>query len=393
MGSSPVNSKDHLLNGEYSIKEITDLNDLEKLRTVWNNLADKQGTYMPFLCFDWFKIWLDNFLDGNKLLILLLYRGGNIKTIAPFLIIEEKFKGINVRKIELIGNVHSPVRNFLFDEFDFMQRENCLLKIFEYFFKRYENWDIIDLYPIDEKDENIVFLKNVIDKNNFKSTEELYFIKWYENKINYSGDEYINKRSKNIRQELRRRRKKLEELGKLEFKIIKNNDEIDKYMNYYYETYTKSWKKKERIGPTFHRDLAKLASEKGWLRLGFLFLNDVPIASQFRIVSNGVCFFLKTAYNDQYRKYGPGTILLSEMIKYIIDIDNVIEIDFGSGDEPYKKSWASKKREMKRILFFNKNLRGRFLALLETQLLPIIRKHKVLVQIKNYLSTNVLNSH
>ena len=64
----------NLINDGYFIKEITNLSDFEKLKTVWDNLAYKQGAFMPFLCFDWFKIWLEHFLRDNKLFILLLYK-------------------------------------------------------------------------------------------------------------------------------------------------------------------------------------------------------------------------------------------------------------------------------------------------------------------------------
>ncbi|WP_304511756.1 GNAT family N-acetyltransferase [Desulfobacula sp.] len=380
-----MNSKNHPLNDKYSIREITDLTEFTELRTVWDNLANKQGSYLPFLCFDWFNLWLEHFLKDNKLLILLLYKEDEVVTIAPFLIREEKFKGINARKIELIGNVYSPIRNFIFANLGNEDKNIYLSYIFNHLFNNFNGWDVIDLNPIAEDDENLSILISLTNESNYNNIEQFCHSNWYVNGINFSGDEYLNQRSKNNRQELRRRKKKLEELGKLEFRVIKNNNEIDKYMDYYYEVYTKSWKKREGIGPTFHRDLAKLAAEKGWLRLGFLFLNNIPIASQLRIVFNEVCFFLKTAYDDEYRKYGTGVILLSKMIKDIIDTDNVREIDFGPGDESYKKSWASQKRDMKRILIFNKTLKGRFLALLETELLPIVRKHKTLSQIKSYM--------
>ena len=121
-----MSGKVYSLDDQYSLKEIRNLDDFEKLRTLWDELAEKQNTFTPFLCFDWFKIWLEHFLQGNKMLILLLCKEDEIATIAPFLIKEERSKGINVRKIELIGNVYSPIRYFLFSELGNGEKEKNL---------------------------------------------------------------------------------------------------------------------------------------------------------------------------------------------------------------------------------------------------------------------------
>jgi len=82
-------------------------------------------------------------------------------------------------------------------------------------------------------------------------------------------------------------------MGKCEFRLIRNGDNIDDYMDLYYMVYSKSWQKEEGLGPTFHRDLAKIAIRNDWLRLGFLFFEDSPIASQFWVSNNGIAYILK----------------------------------------------------------------------------------------------------
>jgi CelD/BcsL family acetyltransferase involved in cellulose biosynthesis len=160
-------------------------------------------------------------------------------------------------------------------------------------------------------------------------------------------------------------------------------------MHYYYDVYKRSWKKGESIGPTFHRDFAKLAAEKGWLRLGFLFLNNLPIAAQFRIVSNGLAYFLKTSYDQNYRSFAPGIILLSKMIPYLLDNDKVTEIDYGSGDESYKGNWVCDKREIRRLLVFNNNPRAKYLTLLMMKILPFFERHRALRKIKHLISSKI----
>lgn len=236
-----MNTEDR--DNKYRVQEVRDIDDFEKLQMVWDDLAKKQGAYAPFLCFDWFKIWLDHFLKDNRLLILLLYRGSEIVVIAPFLLLRERFKSITVQKIELIGNVYSPVRNFIFAELSIDEKKTCLSKIFDYLFCEITGWDVIELCPILEEDENSEILQQVILEEGYRKSEGLYGENWHLDGINYSAKEYFKERPHAFRNSLRKRRRKLEELGKLEFKMITKNENIKKYIDCYYDIYARSWKR------------------------------------------------------------------------------------------------------------------------------------------------------
>lgn len=372
------------LNNKYFIKKIENLNDFENLKFIWDNMAEKHGSYFPFLCFDWFKIWLKHFLKDNKLLILSLCKEDEILTIVPFILKKEKFKGINVKKIELIGNVYSPVRYFLFRDLDKKEKEENLSNILAYFLNIYKEWDIIDFCSIPEENNNFDILKIAVKRNSFKYLEYFCFGNWYLDNICFNGDQYIKSRTSNIKNNIKRYRRKLQEIGKLEFILVtndNNNRMIDHFMDSYYIVYKNSWKRSE-MDPTFHRDLAKNVCDKGWLRLGFLFLDGKPIASQLWIVCQERAYIVKLAYDENYKKFIPGVILSSEMMKYVIDVDKVKEIDYLIGDEPYKKDWTPKRRERKGLIIFNNNFRGYCVSFLMLKIRSIIQKNKHLKQLK-----------
>jgi CelD/BcsL family acetyltransferase involved in cellulose biosynthesis len=73
------------------------------------------------------------------------------------------------------------------------------------------------------------------------------------------------------------------------------------------------------------------------------------------------------------------------MIQYLLDKDRVTVIDYGPGDESYKKNWVSEKKEIKRLLIFSKTLKGRYLSLLTMRILPFLERHKQLKKIKRTL--------
>ena len=111
------------------------------------------------------------------------------------------------------------------------------------------------------------------------------------------------------------------------------------------------------MDPSFHRDLAKIASCNGWLRLGFLFLDKTPIAAQLWLVCKDIAYIVKLSYDEKYKKLIPGIILSSKMMKHVIDCDKVKQIDYLIGDEPYKKDWTPSRRQRNGMLFFKNNFK------------------------------------
>jgi CelD/BcsL family acetyltransferase involved in cellulose biosynthesis len=381
-----MNKGDCSISAEYSVKKVTDLNEFERLRTIWDNLAAKQDGYMAFLCFDWFKVWVDNFLNESKLLILLLYKGDEIVAIAPCFVKKVKYKGINVKKIELIGNVHSPFRFFLFRELGDEERTRGISFFFQFLVEDYKNWDVLDLSGIPEEERCFDVLKMAIEQRRLKYTDFVCYGDWYLDGIECSGDEFFSNLPQKIRKDVVYCRRRLENMGNFEFKLVTDGDMIDHYMDHYYGVYGKSWQEREGIGPNFHRDLAKTAAGKGWLRLGFLYFGGSPIASQYWLSCNHYAFILKTVYDQDYKKYSPGKILTSEMVKYVINADKVKTIDYVQGDEPYKQDWTPNRRERKGVEIFNGTLKGKMLAFLMIKVLPAIEKHPYLFSAKNKLS-------
>jgi CelD/BcsL family acetyltransferase involved in cellulose biosynthesis len=95
-----MSEKLYKLSNDYTIKVITDMNSLNHLRPIWDELLENHRSHVPFLCFDWFSIWLNHFKNDNKLLILQLQKKEKTVAIAPFVFSYDLFKGlITVNKL------------------------------------------------------------------------------------------------------------------------------------------------------------------------------------------------------------------------------------------------------------------------------------------------------
>ncbi len=372
--------------GSSSIKIITTLDEFMQLKPIWDKHLESVQSYAPFLSHDWFKLWLDHFYENKELLILLIFEGNEPVAIAPLQVSSDVLKGVTVRTVSLIGNVYSPIRYFLFCSQNDEQKIDLLVRIFDFFRSQFRDWDLMNLYPIAEEGGAVAALKEAVRRSGLHYCEAFAFGNWFIDEIDYSGEEYFNRRPGNIRKNVPVRIRKLEKKGELEFKMVKEEKDIDYYMDLYYDLYAKSWQKSESIGPTFHRDFAKVAAKNGWLRLGFLFLNGIPLACQFWLCANRSADIVKLFYDQEYSKYAAGKILTVEMMKYVIDVDKVYAIDYLHGDESYKKDWTPKRRERKQILIYNNNMRGSYLYLITSFILPIVNKNRYFRKIKEFIS-------
>ena len=113
----------------------------------------------------------------------------------------------------------------------------------------------------------------------------------------------------------------------------------------YESVYNASWKPAEG-SPELMRRLAEQEGAAGTLRLGLAYHEGQPVAAQLWVVEHGVATIHKLAYREDAKHYSPGTVLSMEMFRIAIDEDKVEEIDFGIGNDGYKKDWMAECRPL-----------------------------------------------
>jgi hypothetical protein len=114
----------------------------------------------------------------------------------------------------------------------------------------------------------------------------------------------------------------------------------------YEDVRARSWKPHEPF-PAFDRALMRAAASAAVLRLGVLRAADTgrPVAAQYWIVSAGKAAVLKLAHAEDARDASPGTVLTAMMIRRLIEDEQVSALDFGRGDDPYKRQWVEHRRQ------------------------------------------------
>ncbi|WP_088310776.1 GNAT family N-acetyltransferase [Novosphingobium sp. B 225] len=130
-----------------------------------------------------------------------------------------------------------------------------------------------------------------------------------------------------------------------------------------YETiYAQSWKGEEG-SPAFLRRFAEQEGKAGRLRLGLALADGEPVAAQFWTVEHGTAFIHKLAHTEASKPLSPGTTLTAALFEQVIDRDHVDLVDFGTGNDPYKRDWMEQLRPRYRIEAFRPRWPGTWPAI------------------------------
>lgn len=160
--------------------------------------------------------------------------------------------------------------------------------------------------------------------------------------------EYWADRPGALRETCRRKSRK----GDVHVRVVTQLSQDD--WDAYEAVYKLSWKPGEG-SPDFLRAWAQLESDDGRLRLGLAEIDGQPVAAQFWTVEGGTAFIHKLAHDERFRRQSPGTLLSAALFEHVIDRDHVTLIDFGTGDDAYKRDWMEDVRVRWRVRAWRKS--------------------------------------
>ena len=120
----------------------------------------------------------------------------------------------------------------------------------------------------------------------------------------------------------------------------------------YEQIYAASWKPEEGH-PALLRAFAEAEGAGGRLRMGIARIDGIPVAAQYWTVEDGTAFIHKLAHVEDSLKASPGTLLSAALFRHVIEVDKVQRVDFGTGNDGYKRDWMNRHEPLWRIEAFN----------------------------------------
>lgn len=210
--------------------------------------------------------------------------------------------------------------------------------------------------PMDPESREFAVLRRALTFAGLSTHSYFAFGNWYE-PVQQDWATYLKHRSSKMRNTIKRMGKRFQQEGGT-LEIVQGGDRLEIAIEAFQSVYAHSWKNSEPY-PDFVPGLVRLCARRGWLRLGIAWLDGVPTAAQVWIVSGQRANIVKVAYDERYKALTSGTLVTALLMEHALDVDQVKEVDYLIGDDPYKATWMSERRERHGLVAYDPlTLRG-----------------------------------
>ncbi|MEZ5532070.1 MAG: GNAT family N-acetyltransferase [Steroidobacteraceae bacterium] len=235
-------------------------------------------------------------------------------------------------------------------------------------------WDSIRLDYLKEQNASSAALVDSLRLHGYSIHRHHQYENWFLDCPDMRFEEYFAARPSRLRNTIERKSRKLQKTHHVEFALYCSpSEDLMRGVQDYIAVYNSSWKQPEPH-PRFIPELAQRLAKLGCLRLGVLYVDGRPVASQFWITTRNEACIYKLAYDEKFADLSVGAVLSREMFRHALDVDRVARIDYGVGSEPYKREWMSAMQEICGVRAYSWRSVGGILLAIEAWLKKLVRR-------------------
>jgi CelD/BcsL family acetyltransferase involved in cellulose biosynthesis len=357
---------------ETATTEVTSLEAFLALREEWNALA-RSARDEPFHRHEFLRAWIESFLPHAPLRILIRRDpDGRLDAVLPLRAARGTICGVPVRQLTTLSNSHSCRVDLLARDPD--DAGPALLE----HLLRDRRWDVLVLKDIPEGGHAHSILATAqraglpVGRWTSQSSPVIH--------LPDTEEEMMARLDASFRRNMRRRRRRLEERGRVVVECHESGDGLEERLASCLAVEQGGWKGRrgtailqDRRARDFYARLASAASAHGYFTLYCLRLDDRIIAFEYGLTYNGVYYVPKLAYDESLSDCGPGVLLLHEVMRSCLR-RGVRTIDFLGDTAEWKLRWTQDALPHDWLFIFRGTRRGRALRRAKFSWLPGARR-------------------
>jgi len=356
------------------VETFTDVEAFLELEPIWDDLVERAQIDHPFLTHAWVRSWWEAFGAGKELRILAVFSGQTCIGVAPLMTGTARVYGIPLRRLELIGNVHTPRADFIIAA----RPGEAYRAILAELEKQGPGWDVVVLPQLAAGSRTLEELERLA------RGERLLTGTWTAPasprlRLNGSWESYLKSLAAKHRSNLRNRLGRLQRLGPVEMEEICGGEQLAAALEDGLRIEAAAWK---GAGGTaiasrpesrrFYESFAGHAARRGWLRLQFLRVDGKRIAFNYCLRFRNIAYIVKQGYDPAYAAYSPFNVLCYFMLQDAFR-RGVSAVDFLGCEEPWKRSWTEESHCHYWLYLFQDRWRTRPIHFAKFRLLPALK--------------------
>lgn len=327
------------------------------LKTAWHETLVSGPDPAPALEHDFLRLWLESFSTGTNTSTYLARHRGQLAAAIGLTTSTGTVDRVPVTIARSWTNSHSTRGGVLLGDAGLEALGPLVERIAQ------EPWDVLEFRDLPRAGGLVETLDQQLRKSGFRTHMDRPMESPYI-PLPFEWEELNGRLDSRFRQNLRRRRRRLEEHGAVSFETIRGLDGLDEALENAFAIEASGWKGRgssairsqpETTG--FYAAWARQLANSGRLRLSFLKVDDRRIAFHFAHVTRGRYHLPKCGFDEGWRECSPGQLLMVDVLRQCIE-EHVETFEFLGHMMTWKRDWTPLVRPHATLWAFRRNLPG-----------------------------------
>jgi CelD/BcsL family acetyltransferase involved in cellulose biosynthesis len=383
---------------ELTVKVITTIKGWNQLAGEWDSLLRETPDSTAFQSYALQRIWWRHLSANGWPVLIIVYDRDHVRAIAPFWIRTVSYLGFKRRCLSFIG-AHSEV-----DRPSILRRgddKEAVAAVFKYLFEHGSLWDAVSLYEQPRDGLVISTVKELVNDQVLIGIAPGPPCAWID--VHGSWDAFLAARSRNLKKNLKRKLKKLEEVGEVKFTTYDTWPELVDGFEVYRQVEGRSWKPTSKLGVAkskkywdYYSALLYEFGPRRKLHIRTLSVDGKPIAATFGLLDAGRFLSLHIAHDLDYAQFSPGVLLTAYELEEAHRRPDYSAYEFLGGFLDNKLSWTSTARETQQLYLYQRNALFRAHYIWHFSIEPPLKKlfkqvglHAPFVRVKNAIRAKI----
>lgn len=338
---TPETRHDEILPVRISL--VTSASGFDALSERWNDLLDRSDARV-FQTFEWQRTWWKHFGESRnhrQLYIIALWAGTTVIGIAPFFVERVTVLGpVRYRRLSFIGRGTSDYLDVIVAR---GHEDAVYAQLAHHLMTHRDEFDVVLLEDIHDGSPSHGRIPAALREAGFSGDQ---FLSEYcpRTALRPTWEETVKTFPSSNRNRLVKRMRVVTEEFHAAFERIVDSAEVAPAMDDFISMHQARWNVIGHQGVfacrtthEFHRDVAPLLMNRGWLFLAFLRMNGERFAGDYGLLYRNECLtYLGGAYDaGEVNRHSPGTVLLMGIMRECHSM-GVTVYDFLRGTERYK---------------------------------------------------------
>lgn len=333
------------------VETVTDPAGFAALREEWTELLEASAADCLFLTWEWLHTWWRHLGGGRRPALLTARRGGRLAALAPLSQPAGSWGQVAPGSLRAlgIGRVGSDYLDLIVRAGD---EEAAVEALAGHLAGRRA---VVELRQVPRAASAAGALAERLRRRGWRSIEQLTHVCPWVEPAGGSWEGYLAGLGSSHRANFRRRLRRLHRDFEVRFERVDSKTGLDAAFGALVALHHLRWR--DRGGSDafddpavvgFHRELTRVALDRGWLRLHVLRLDGRPAAALYGFLYRGRFLYYQSGFDPAFSEWAVGLVTMGLAIRSAI-ADGAAEIDLLHGGEAYKFLWADRTRELVRL--------------------------------------------